>query len=216
VNTEPGSRDRFGLIFALLSASFLLSAFAAQRRTRALPALLYVVALLLMLRPRWLPGPQWRWPSWILLAGGLVGGIAEAVTNNRILRGATSLWLAGLLAFSIIVLMWRVLVRSKVVTLSTIFGALSGYLLIGFTFAALLGAVSALQHGPLFAQNQPANAATIQYFAFVTMTTTGYGDFVAAGEPARTLAVADALLGQIFLVTLVARLVSIFGTSREG
>jgi hypothetical protein len=48
------------------------------------------------------------------------------------------------------------------------------------------------------------------------MTTTGYGDVVAAGEPARTLAVADALTGQIFLVTLVARLVSIFGTTRNS
>jgi hypothetical protein len=215
VNSEHGPRDRFGLIFALLSASFLLSAFVSLHRGRALPSLLYVVALLLMLRPRWLPGPQWRWPSWVLLAGGLAGGIAEAVTENRLVRGVTALWLAALLGYSIVVLMWRVLVRSRVVTLSTIFGALSGYLLIGFTFTALLSAVNSLQHSPLFAQNQPANPATIQYFAFVTMTTTGYGDFVAAGEPGRTLAVADALIGQIFLVTLVARLVSIFGTSRE-
>jgi hypothetical protein len=216
VNAERGPRDRFSLIFALLSASFLLSAFVSLHRGRALPALLYVVALLLMLRPRWLPGLQWRWPAWILLAGGAVGGIAEAVTESRVVRGITALWLAALLGFSIVVLMWRVLVRSKMVTLSTIFGALSGYLLIGFAYASLLGAVSALQHAPLFAQNQPANGATIQYFAFITMTTTGYGDFVAAGEPARTLAVADALTGQIFLVTLVARLVSIFGTSRGG
>ena len=216
MNAERGSRDRFGLIFALLSASFLLSAFAARHRGRAVPLLLYVVALLLVLRRGQLPGPRWRWPSWILLAGGLVGGVGEAVTENRTLRGVTSLWLAVLLGFSIIVLMWRILVRSKVVTLQTILGALSGYLLIGFAFAALLGAVGALQHGPLFAQNQPATSATIQYFAFITMTTTGYGDFVAAGEPARTLAVADALTGQIFLVTLVARLVSIFGINREG
>lgn len=216
MNAERGPRDRFGLIFALLSASFLLSAFVSVHRGRALPLLLYVVALLLMLRPRWLPGPRWRWPSWVLIAGGAVGGIAEGVTENRTVQGVTGLWLAALLGFSIVVLMWRVLVRSKMVTLSTIFGALSGYLLIGFVYASLLGALSALQHGPLFAQNQPANPATIQYFAFVTMTTTGYGDFVAAGEPARTFAVADALTGQIFLVTLVARLVSIFGTSREG
>jgi hypothetical protein len=198
-----------------LAASVLLSAYVSQHRGRAIPLLLYVVALLLMLRPDRLPGPRWRWPSWILLAGTLVGGVAEAVTENRIARGITSLWLAALLSYAIIVLMWRVLARSKVVTLETIFGALSGYLLIGFAFTALLSAVSNLNHGPLFAQNQPANPATIQYFAFITMTTTGYGDFVPAAEPARTLAVADALIGQIFLVTLVARLVSIFGTSRE-
>jgi hypothetical protein len=47
------------------------------------------------------------------------------------------------------------------------------------------------------------------------MTTLGYGDFAASGEPARTLAVFEALTGQIFVVTLIARLVSIFGQAGD-
>jgi hypothetical protein len=146
----------------------------------------------------------------------VLGTLATALSRDRTVHGVTALWMAALLLFAIANVLWRVVVRQRVVTLETIFGALSGYLLIGFTYAALLSAVSQFQHGPLFAHGQPANPATIQYFAFVTMTTTGYGDVVPAGEPARTLAVVDALTGQIFLVTLVARLVSIFGTSRNG
>jgi hypothetical protein len=208
-----GSRDRFGLVFLLLSASFLLSAFVSGRPGQAIPPLLYAVALLVMLRPSQLPGRRWRWPGRTVIVGTLVGRVVTLFTDNRIVHGIASLWLAALLAFAIATVLWRV-VRQKVVTLETILGALSGYLLIGFMFAALLGAVADLEHVPLFAKGQPANAATIQYFAFITMTTTGYGDLVPAGEPARTLAVADALAGQIFLVTLVARLVSLFGTER--
>jgi hypothetical protein len=46
------------------------------------------------------------------------------------------------------------------------------------------------------------------------MTTTGYGDFTPAGSAPRSLAVLEAVLGQIFLVTLVARLVALFGQLR--
>jgi hypothetical protein len=207
-----GSRDRFGLVFLLLSTSFLLSAFVSGR---GLPAALYVVALAVLLRPGRLPGPAWRWPARILLAGAVVSLAVTELTHDRTVRGVATLWLAALLAFAIATVLYRV-VRVKVVGVETILGVLSGYLLIGFTYGALLAAVASFQHGPLFARGQPANQATIQYFAFVTMTTTGYGDFVPAGEPARTLAVADALTGQIFLVTLVARLVIIFGTNRAS
>ena len=48
----------------------------------------------------------------------------------------------------------------------------------------------------------------------MTLTTTGYGDYTALGEGGRSMAVLEALLGQIFLVTLVARLVALFGMVR--
>ncbi|MFX0592646.1 potassium channel family protein [Melissospora conviva] len=88
----------------------------------------------------------------------------------------------------------------------------ASFLLIGFFYAACFAAVARFQSAPLFADGR----ADIQYFSFVTMATLGYGDLVPAGEPARTLAVLDTLTGQIFLVTLVARLVSIFGMERGG
>jgi hypothetical protein len=63
-----------------------------------------------------------------------------------------------------------------------------------------------------FASNQPANAQTLQYFSFTTLTTLGYGDFTAAGNGGRSIAVMEALTGQVFLATLVARLVSAYRT----
>jgi voltage-gated potassium channel Kch len=59
------------------------------------------------------------------------------------------------------------------------------------------------------------NAQTLQYFSFTTLTTLGYGDFTAAGSLGRALAVLEALAGQVFLATLVARLVSAYAGSRR-
>jgi hypothetical protein len=46
------------------------------------------------------------------------------------------------------------------------------------------------------------------YFSFVTLATLGYGDYTAAGELGRTLAIVEALVGQLYLVTVIAVLVS--------
>ena len=49
------------------------------------------------------------------------------------------------------------------------------------------------------------------YFSFVTLTTVGYGDITPATELAKRLAVVEAFVGQVFLIVLVARLVTLWG-----
>ena len=67
---------------------------------------------------------------------------------------------------------------------------------------------------PFFAQEANPTSASYLYFAYVTLTTVGYGDLTASGNLGRALAVLDALLGQIYLVTVVALLVSRLGRTR--
>ena len=64
--------------------------------------------------------------------------------------------------------------------------------------------------GDFFVNGEPANIRTYQYFSFTTLTTLGYGDFTAGGSFGRAVAVLEALTGQVFLATLVARLVSAY------
>ena len=52
------------------------------------------------------------------------------------------------------------------------------------------------------------NTKEFQYFSFTTLTTLGYGDFTAVGDGGRAFAVLEAMIGQMFLATLVARLVA--------
>ncbi|WP_229076553.1 potassium channel family protein [Actinoplanes sp. DH11] len=97
---------------------------------------------------------------------------------------------------------WR-----PVVDRQTLLGALAAYLLIGMSFGFAYECLAVLQPGPLFGAEGDPQLADALFFSFVTMTTTGYGDLVPSGNPAQSLAVLEALTGQLFLVTAVAKVV---------
>jgi len=82
-------------------------------------------------------------------------------------------------------------------------------MIIGLIFSAVYVAMWKFS-GSFFANGAVANTQTFQYFSFTTLTTLGYGDFTAAGDGGRAVAVLEAIVGQMFLATLVARLVAGF------
>jgi hypothetical protein len=93
------------------------------------------------------------------------------------------------------------------VTISTMFGVLCIYLLLGMLFAFAYGLVGDLQTEPFFASGIDPDISDYLYFSFATMTTVGYGDLVAGTDLGRSVAITEALIGQIYLVTVVAVIV---------
>lgn len=110
----------------------------------------------------------------------------------------------------------RRLAAEPEVTLQKVLGALSIYLLIGIFFSYLFQLISWASGGPFFAQRGQAQAVNYLYFSYTTITTVGYGDFTARTDLGRMLAVSEALLGQLYLVTVVAVLVSHMRLRRDG
>jgi Ion channel len=102
------------------------------------------------------------------------------------------------------------------VTRETVLGALCVYVLIGLLFAFLFLATYELRDGPFFAQPGDHPQSEFVYFSFVTLTTLGFGDLSPAEGLPQALVVLEALLGQIVLVTLVARLVTLWSRSAEN
>ena len=99
----------------------------------------------------------------------------------------------------------------RTVTLHTLSGVLAIYLLAGMLFSFAYGVIGVADGPALFAGQSGSNAAEELYFSFVTLATVGYGDLAPAGQLARALAVAEMLIGQIYLVTVVALIVSNLG-----
>ena len=100
------------------------------------------------------------------------------------------------------------IIREQGVVLEAVWAALSIYLLIGLAYASIFSALQQITGQPFFVQEAHPIAIDFVYFSFVTLTTTGYGDFTAASSFARMLAVSEGLFGQLYLVTVVATIVS--------
>jgi hypothetical protein len=151
-----------------------------------------------------------------LLAGVaiLFAAIAAVADVHGWLSAASLVEVALLFAATFAVL--RRVVTSSAVDTRTILGAISVYAILGLLFTFVFATVERLQGGPFFAElSDPQNSDFI-FFSFTTLTTTGYGDLVPAGQPGRMLAGLEMMIGQIFLVTLVARLVSLWRPRRQA
>lgn len=125
---------------------------------------------------------------------------------------------AGTLVFLVLVTggVLARLVRPGRVSVHHVQGAIAAYLMLGLIWAFAYSLVELRQPGSFHLPERAAAEGEesadamgdLVYFSFVTLTTLGYGDVTPRSDSARNLAILEALIGQLFLVTLIARLVS--------
>ena len=143
----------------------------------------------------------------LLLAAATATAVGLLASSRPALDGAGGL-LSGLLVIATVVVIATGVIDQGEVNEQSVSGAICIYLLIGMVFLFLYSAVAAIGSGDFFAQGTDGTRAIRLYFSFVTLATLGYGDYTPAGNLGHSLAVLEALLGQIYLVTVVALLVS--------
>jgi hypothetical protein len=118
---------------------------------------------------------------------------------------------AGLLTITIAFVIAAGAVAQNEVNSRSVAGAICVYMLFGILFMFLYGALATLGHTPFFAQGTDGTRSIRFYFSFVTLATLGYGDYTPAGNLAHALAALEALIGQLYLVTVVAVVVTRLG-----
>jgi hypothetical protein len=174
----------------VVSSLLLISGAAAvSDRKLALVAVSAVAAVALLA----------RWAYWIL---------PFAIRPEW--RLGTDLAFLGLLTFTVLVRVFR----AGPVTIHRIQGAVAAYLLLGLSWAVAYELVALGRPGAFLGASAetaiPGQHQVWAYFSFVTLTTVGYGDVTPVHPVARSLAVLEALLGQLYPAILLARLVSLY------
>lgn len=200
-------RERYGLILALLLLAYVATAVEHTLLSTIFNALVWGLVLLAALWSPGLPRTLRRvglGTTLILLISAVWLGAFESTRSLG--------WWAIALALAQFAALLAILSRiskHQRVTFQTVMGGVAAYALIAFAMAALYLGLDRLT-GPGFIDGV-ANDGDYTYFSFVTLTTVGFGDITPASELAKRLVVVEAFVGQVFLITLVARLVSLWG-----
>jgi hypothetical protein len=146
----------------------------------------------------------------IYLSGlGVLLAVIAAITGEEVWLSLGAIVQVGLLAAAMVAVLVRV-VSTAEVGARTILGAISVYTVLGLLFAFVYEAIGRIQGTPFFEGHTVARHGDYLFFSYTTLTTTGYGDLVPGAQPGRMIAGLEMLIGQIFLVTLVAGLVSLW------
>jgi Ion channel len=200
------STDSYGLVLLMIVVTYLLA--TTLSRQWAVTVLLIVQIATVGLALRTSQAPR----GFRLVATGLFVLAAVAAVANLVAQGGSTLPYVFTAASVLYVVapFWivRHIAYRREVDQETMLGALAAYLFIGMAFAFVYRFLGAVQASAFFGAEGDGTLSQDLFFSFVTLTTTGYGNLVPAGNPGQSLAVLEALMGQLFLVTAVGKLVS--------
>ena len=113
-----------------------------------------------------------------------------------------------LLAYTATMILFH-LFREDRITGDMIMGAICVYFLVGLVWALAYSTLEFFQPGSFQMPQGTINQGTFTYYSYVTLTTLGYGEITPISTPARSFAILEAVMGQIYLAVLIARLVGI-------
>jgi hypothetical protein len=203
------SRDAFGLVLASVLLTYVLASLLANRGwgsvllCAATSATSIIALSSSQAQPRLVRAALWL-SAWTILLAAI-----GAVGDTRIWLNAATVVQVGLLTVAMGAVLRRVVTATEVGS-RTILGALSVYAVLGILFTFVYGFVERVQGGAFFEGHVHPSGGDFLFFSYTTLTTTGYGNLVPGGQPGRMISGIEMMIGQIFLVTLVAGLVSLW------
>jgi voltage-gated potassium channel Kch len=201
--------EAFGLVFALVLITYVVTSLLGDTGWWSVVVMLCIATTSVVALTSSDVKPHWIHLGVYLSLVGLVLAVIGAASGDETWLAIGGLVQVALLTAAMVAVLIRVVTTAEV-NARTILGAISVYTVLGLLFAFLFEAVGRLESEPFFENHPVLHHSDYLFFSYTTLTTTGYGDLVPGGQPGRMLAGFEMLIGQIFLVTLVAGLVALW------
>ncbi|MGS0561483.1 ion channel [Microbacterium aurugineum] len=194
------------IIFALLVVSYALC--AAQRATDPSPwaFLVILVTVAVVFRVTGTP-PVIQHVAWVILSAAGLATIITALSSagghvlDIVFSTAT---MVALLVAPVAIIGHQV--KRRGLNLEALLAAITAYVFVGLFFTFAFNLLSLVSPASIFDGTDDDSLANQLFFSFTTLTTTGYGNLVPSTATSQAIAVAEAITGQLFLITAVARI----------
>jgi hypothetical protein len=214
IDRSPARTGRYALLLGFLLADIFVVGLAGASKWATFTYTPLTAATLLLALHTSEAKRRTMQVAWVAAGLAVIVSVVTLITGDTRLNDAVYFILFALLVLAPLAI-GRLILTSRQVTPRLLIGAICVYLMIGLLFTFIYLGVNAV-HPNFFRQGVQTEPSIYLYFSFITMTTVGYGDFSPAGAVPRVLVIFEALLGQIFLVTAVARLVSLYSRVPPG
>lgn len=207
--------DSYGLLLALLIGLYVLIAAESHRNLwgRFLISMILGAVLLLAFHTSHVRSRAFKIGIVLVVVADLANFLQAAFGRQG---GDGSTFIMFLLVLLAPIAIIHRIIRHESVGIETILGAICVYVLIAIAFAGIYGAINEAEPTGFFAQKVEPTNVDFLYFSFITLTTVGYGDLTPGTSTGQVVVTFEAVAGQIFLVTLVARLVSLYGIKQRA
>jgi hypothetical protein len=207
------SPDSYGSVLVLILLTYVLSVSLSSSWAGSAVLAAQIGAVWLALHVSGAHRPVRMLATAVFLLAGAIA-IANLVWDRGDIVSPVVFFTSAALYFIAPLSILRALVTKRDVTLETVLGTVSAYLLIGMFFAYVYQALGTIGSDAFFEGGDDGTVAQSLFFSFTTLTTTGYGNLVPAANPGQTFAVGEMLIGQLFLITAVAKVINAWRPAR--
>jgi ion channel len=202
-------RDAFGLVLILVLTTYVLASVVSNGGWGAVLLTLSTSATSIVALTSSHARPRIVRRAVVVAGLAILLAIVSAAFGGRLWLNIASFLEIVLLVVAMAAVLQRVL-TSDTVSSRTILGAISVYTALGIVFTWAYGLIDRIEGGGFFGESVQTQGSDFLFFSYTTLTTTGYGDLVPAGQIGRMFSGFEMMLGQVFLVTLVAGLVTLW------
>lgn len=200
---------RFSYLFFTIILLFLLRPFIESATAVALITNIFLWLMIISCVWAIQEKGKRRWFVVAMSAAAILADLLDFFLKNAVTSWASRIAIVFFLGYAVVTVLFY-LVRQEEVTADLMMAGASEYVLIGILWACFYILIEMVYPGSYNFAGANMDRSGFLYFSFVTLTTTGYGDFLPISVQARSLAMLEMISGQLFIVMTVARLVSLY------